>query len=89
MHLCFSTNYDTFIYATGLCKMVYEMGLQENGTNTTGWNHQCEGSFYSSLFGMCISMPEWEAVLTIVALGLVIIITIVGKSIALESICFC
>ena len=35
--------------------------------------------YYSSLFGMELSMPEWEAVLTILALGLVIIITIVGK----------
>ena len=35
--------------------------------------------YYSQLFGMDLSMPEWEALLTILALGLVIIITIVGK----------
>ena len=35
---------------------------------------------YSPLFGIDLSMPEWEALLTILALGLVIIITIIGKN---------
>ena len=64
--------------------MFWETGIHENGTNTNDsyssmGNHDCGDSFYSPIFGMCISMPEWEALLTIVALGLVIIITIVGK----------
>ena len=36
--------------------------------------------YYSPLFGIDLSMPEWEALLTILALGLVIIITIIGKN---------
>ena len=43
-----------------------------------------EVRYYSPLFGMDLSMPEWEALLTILALGLVIIITIVGKYVYLH-----
>ena len=39
-----------------------------------------EERYYSPLFGIDLSMPEWEALLTILALGLVIIITIIGKN---------
>ena len=64
--------------------MFWKTSLDENATNANDSyssmeNQECEESFYSPLFGMCISMPEWEALLTIIALGLVIIITIVGE----------
>ena len=36
--------------------------------------------FYSPILEMDLAMPEWEALITILALGLVIIITIVGKN---------
>ena len=36
--------------------------------------------FYSPMLEMDLAMPEWEALITILALGLVIIITIVGKN---------
>ena len=50
-----------------------------NLTNSSFNKTQEEVRYYSPLFGMDLSMPEWEALLTILALGLVIIITIVGK----------
>ena len=50
-----------------------------NLTNSSFNKPQEEVRYYSPLFGMDLSMPEWEALLTILALGLVIIITIVGK----------
>ena len=67
--------------------MFWKTSLNENGTNANDsysamGNLSCDdeiSTHYSPLFGMCISMPEWEALLTIIALGLVIIITIVGK----------
>ena len=34
---------------------------------------------FSPLFGMELAMPEWEAITTIVALGTVIVTTIIGK----------
>ena len=39
-----------------------------------------EQRFYSPMLEMDLAMPEWEALITILALGLVIIITIVGKN---------
>ena len=51
------------------------VNLTNNSVNET----EQEVRYYSPLFGMDLSMPEWEALLTILALGLVIIITIVGK----------
>ena len=36
-------------------------------------------NFYSPLFDMELSMPEWEAIVTIISLGTVIITTIIGK----------
>ena len=55
--------------------------LNENEilTNSSLNETEKELRYYSPLFGMDLSMPEWEALLTILALGLVIIITIVGK----------
>ena len=38
-----------------------------------------EEGFYSPLFGMKLAIPEWEAIMTIVALGTVIVTTIIGK----------
>ena len=43
-------------------------------------NESDEQRFYSPMLGMELAMPEWEALITILALGLVIIITIVGKN---------
>ena len=43
-------------------------------------NDSEEQRFYSPMLGMELAMPEWEALITILALGLVIIITIVGKN---------
>ena len=37
-------------------------------------------NFYSPLFGMELSMPEWEAIITIISLGTVITTTIIGKT---------
>ena len=43
-------------------------------------NDSEEQRFYSPMLEMDLAMPEWEALITILALGLVIIITIVGKN---------
>ena len=54
--------------------------MDENSTITNDSNSliQNENGFYSTLFGMDLAMPEWEALITIIALGLVIFTTIVG-----------
>ena len=50
--------------------------------NITRLKNDSEGEqrFYSPMLEMDLAMPEWEALITILALGLVIIITIVGKN---------
>ena len=55
-----------------------------NDSNSLGPDGDSEERYYSPLFGMEISMPEWEALMTIVALGLVIIITIIGEFVKIE-----
>ena len=50
-----------------------------NLTNSSFNDTEQEVRYYSPLFRMDLAMPEWEALLTMLALGLVIIITIVGK----------
>ena len=46
----------------------------DSSKNAGNWSDK-----FSPLFGMELAMPEWEAITTIVALGTVIIITIIGK----------
>ena len=50
--------------------------------NITRLKNDSEGGqrVYSLMLEMDLAMPEWEALITILALGLVIIITIVGKN---------
>lgn len=57
-----------------------------NSSNGTFSESAEQERYYSPLFGMELSMPEWEALVTILALGLVIIITIVGKNKRIVSI---
>ena len=63
-------------------KMDLNETMNTSVISTNGsFNASEEGErYYSPLFGIDLSMPEWEALLTILALGLVIIITIIGKN---------
>ena len=72
----------------------------ENGISTNdskgnfihpGMGHVGKGEeeeFYSPLFGMKLAMPEWEAIITIVAMGTVIVTTIIGKYISNIYMCY-
>ena len=42
--------------------------------------------FYSDLFGTELAMPEWEALVTIISLTLVIIVTVVGNILVIISV---
>ena len=58
------------------------LNINRSMDNITTLKNESEENqrFYSPMLGMELAMPEWEALITILALGLVIIITIVGKN---------
>jgi hypothetical protein len=45
-----------------------------------------DSSFYSPLFGTHLAMPEWEALITIFSLTVVIVVTIVGNILVIISV---
>ena len=49
-------------------------------------SNSSEEFFFSDLFGMELAMPEWEALLTIISLILIIIITVIGNILVIISV---
>ena len=43
-------------------------------------------TFYSPIFGTTLAMPEWEAVLTVVSLSIVIVVTVIGNILVIISV---
>ena len=57
--------------------------MANSSNSSTSVNRTEEGDaelFHSTILNMALSMPEWEAIITIVSMGMVIITTIIGTN---------
>ena len=64
----------------------YDSFLFISDTNSSSSLDNPDGFYYSELFGTEIAMPEWEALVTIISLTLVIIVTVIGNILVIISV---
>ena len=70
----------------GTLKFQNQNLLSDDSLGAAGAATDDNSFIYSPIFGTFIAMPEWEALVTIISLTLVIIVTVVGNILVIISV---
>lgn len=76
---------------SGLKRRTYHLSAKNSfvpasPNGTAGINEDGEVFYYSQLFGVEMAMPDWEAMVTIISLMLVVVTTVIGNILVIISV---